>query len=473
MDLEGPGSYNDEPITTQTGNDTVTSERWRIAEVAPGTKLKHIVLPATARTVSIGDLNQSHDIGFRWLQPHRNGEPGEACMIKAKAGAHEIVSGLFELWPLRVTALTPERRDDDQIVTARLHHCATPGCSCKLPKLHEFLRSNRLSAGMPGASIQGSSSDGPATIEASAVDMVIQNSINEAQGPGGLEPPPDPHPVPRKRELAKSQEVGTVSVPGAGKASAKQDPVGQGSAEADDDAQAALLKRLKEGHGHAIDESLLPASHLQVHDTSDQWAQFCSTCRAVLQRRKAAKRNSGPYNTEQSIAKAPYGEQLWLDTTDYQQAGVKPIGQFRYDLASWDAGSGWLSFMPIRSKAVPSVTATLRSYRRHSESLASVISDKANELVKAARQENADALPLVPHRPQGNRLEREIESHGDRLKACLIHAGVPPKFRPFASKYVSDVYCLFKQVPRLVGEGEEAAVQYASPYHHRSTLVKG
>ena len=127
MDLEGPGAHDAEPITIQTGNDTITSHRWRSVEVAPGKTLKHIVLPATARTVSIGDLNQSFDIGFKWLQPERIGTPGEVCMMKAIDG-HEVVQGNFELWPLRVSQLTPERRDSDEITTTSLNHCATPSC---------------------------------------------------------------------------------------------------------------------------------------------------------------------------------------------------------------------------------------------------------------------------------------------------------------------------------------------------------
>ena len=121
----------------------------------------------------------------------------------------------------------------------------------------------------------------------------------------------------------------------------------------------------------------------------------------------------------------------------------------------------------MRSKKVPDVTDTLRNYRRHSEKLSRVISDRANELVKAAKSEDADALPLVPHRPQGNRLEREIETIGDRLRAAMIHAGTPPRLRPFASRYCSDMFKLFKQVAKEVGAGDDKKVEFASPNVHR------
>ena len=76
MDEEGPGAYDGEKIPIQTGNDIVTSHRWRRVEIAPGTFMRHIVLPHTARTVSIGDLNAQCGVGFKWIEPDRKGNPG-------------------------------------------------------------------------------------------------------------------------------------------------------------------------------------------------------------------------------------------------------------------------------------------------------------------------------------------------------------------------------------------------------------
>ncbi len=37
--------------------------------IAPGLTQKHVALPATANTVSIGSLNVESQVGFQWLQP--------------------------------------------------------------------------------------------------------------------------------------------------------------------------------------------------------------------------------------------------------------------------------------------------------------------------------------------------------------------------------------------------------------------
>ena len=54
----------------------------------------------------------------------------------------------------------------------------------------------------------------------------------------------------------------------------------------DEKAQNELLQKLKNGALESIDQSLLPLSHLHHHDSRDEWAPFCDTCRAAKQRRK-------------------------------------------------------------------------------------------------------------------------------------------------------------------------------------------
>ena len=135
--------------------------------------------------------------------------------------------------------------------------------------------------------------------------------------------------------------------------------------------------------------------------------------------------------------------------------------------AGWDAGTGWRCLMPLRNQKTSSIVSTLRAYRRHHETIDKVVADKANELIQAAKEENADALPLVPYRPQANHLEREVETAGDHLKAILVHAGAFPKLWPSARRYVSDIYNLFKQVSCLKGEGDDEDLVTATPCRHR------
>ena len=279
MDVEGPSAYNGDEISIQTGNDIVTSHRWRRVEIAPGTFTQHVVLPHTARTISIGDLNTQCRVGFKWIEPDRKGSPGECAMFKSLDEGHEVLSGKFEIWPLGISALTPERKDDDKIIVANLNHCATPSCSCNLPKLHNFLQAAGPTSGLPA--VAGSATDRPAAVEAAIVNHAVAEAdaaaaLEGERGPGGpaegvfpeagqqgdpktLAPPPEPHPEARPNRLRSK-----VTAP-AGHAENPQ---------ADEDSQESLLRKLKAGQLPAIDESLLPASHLRVHDTSDEWGQW-------------------------------------------------------------------------------------------------------------------------------------------------------------------------------------------------------
>ena len=64
-----------------------------------------------------------------------------------------------------------------------------------------------------------------------------------------------------------------------------------------------------------IDQGILPKSHLLHHSTSDPWHKVCTTCRAGLQRRKAAKRESTSLEIRQ-VPYAQYGDCIRLDTED-------------------------------------------------------------------------------------------------------------------------------------------------------------
>ena len=136
-----------------------------------------------------------------------------------------------------------------------------------------------------------------------------------------------------------------------------------------------------------------------------------------------------------------------MDTLDYKNDQV-PVGQFRYDLAGWDVGTGWKAFMPMKNLKADTVVITLRKHRRYDEKLKKVVSDSANEIMQAARAQNADEAPLTPYRPQGNRLEREIETVGDSLKAQFEHSRCIAHLRPFVSLFVSDIHNLFGKVTR-------------------------
>ena len=173
-------------IATQTRNDVVISNRWRKVEVAPNTFMDHVVLPLTAKTVSVGELNAKHGIAYRWLEPHSSGAPGESAMIKTAAG--HVLQGTFEVWPLSILALMPERQDQDPIIVADLHHCSTQSCDCSFLKLHSFLQSLKPSSGLPAQEGGASSSEDTADAALAAAEDTIPA-------------PPEPHPEAKKRLL--------------------------------------------------------------------------------------------------------------------------------------------------------------------------------------------------------------------------------------------------------------------------------
>ena len=67
--VSSAASIHGKRIAIFTGNGPVSSSMYELAVVAPGLTQKHIALPATANTVSIGSLNVESQVGFQWLQP--------------------------------------------------------------------------------------------------------------------------------------------------------------------------------------------------------------------------------------------------------------------------------------------------------------------------------------------------------------------------------------------------------------------
>ena len=67
-----------------------------------------------------------------------------------------------------------------------------------------------------------------------------------------------------------------------------------------------------------LDQPLLPLHHLHFHDSRDELAPFCNTCRSTKQRCKAARRDSEFNHHDVKFELKPYGTELWLDTLDYK-----------------------------------------------------------------------------------------------------------------------------------------------------------
>ena len=219
-----------------------------------------------------------------------------------------------------------------------------------------------------------------------------------------------------------------------------------------------------------IDQGDLPKSHLLNHDTKDAWHKVCTTCRAGLQRRKAARAGSTDIEVRH-VSKAPFGACIRLDTEDCHLEAmdehVQSFDGLRYDLIAVDSGTGWNFSSPVADKRTTTVKQALRLARSHSESLKVIASDSAGEFCKAARQFDMDFVPSVPYRSTTKPVERIVQTFGDRRRNALVHAGATPFFRPFATRWAAAVHNLFVPVARYTGEGDLREAITATPQVHR------
>ena len=105
--------------------------------------------------------------------------------------------------------------------------------------------------------------------------------------------------------------------------------------------QSWIQKALE--RNQVIDQGLLPKSHLLHHDSKDSWHKVCTTCRAGLQRRKAAKAGSTDIEVRH-VTKSPFGSHVRLDTEDCHLEALDEQMQYfdglRYDLIGVDSGTG-------------------------------------------------------------------------------------------------------------------------------------
>ena len=62
-------AYQGPKVMIGTANGDVPSDHWSDVEIAPGRFMKHIVLPDTPATVSVGEINHKLGVGFQWLEP--------------------------------------------------------------------------------------------------------------------------------------------------------------------------------------------------------------------------------------------------------------------------------------------------------------------------------------------------------------------------------------------------------------------
>ena len=434
--------YTDKAIAIQTGQGIARSKHWIVETLAPGVDMNHIVLSNTANTAAVGELNLKHGLGFTWPEklPSKASASTPCAIATVKGCIHH--KGKFKIMPMRLSENTPERADSDPVLILELDHCSSPDCSCGKPRLQDLLESLVETDEVTHA-LTSQCTNGTTSVEQSSAEDILMPDAEIAHYIiGGSN---------SDESMSASQLLALELRTG------------------------LPLRRLRqkttkpEGdtyeHPHAESNSSTAWDlHRRFH-FSDDLSSKCPVCRAGLQRRKAAKRESGGNNSQVLKKAGSFGDEILLDTIDYSRGGRRCFwGGLRYDLALRSSYTGWICFIPLPNNKASTIRSALRRARRHWETLKVVSGGNAEELLKAGRAEGADALPGVPYRPQANRIERDIEMLSDRVRTQFVQSRLPPYLRPFISRYCSDIHNLFGVATFLDAQGQTCS---ASPFYHR------
>ena len=282
----------------------------------------------------------------------KNGKWSSSPKSPIKQGAIHY-DGIFKFFPCCIAARTPERLDSDPVITMCLACCSNPdSCGCGRPSLEETLQQELIAQGYsesfmysPGPSRHGV----PAKL---FPKHSVSSSYVPPEAPPAMPAAPEPSPIPEPDVPADSmppaEEPGSPFKHGPRNAPAVPD---------DESVIAWVEQQL--ARNITIDQGILPKSHLLHHSTADPWHKICTTCRAGLQRRKAAKKESTSLEVRQ-VPYAPYGDCIRLDTEDCHLeantlAGEDAVQYFeglRYDLIAVDCGTGWNFSEPIADKQI-------------------------------------------------------------------------------------------------------------------------
>ena len=118
--------FSDIAVAIQTGQGVAKSQHWILETLEPGLEMKHIVLSNTANTAAVGELNEKYGLGFIWPENLPSHTSATSPAALATADGCITYQGKFKIMPMRLSANTPERADNDPVLTIELHHCASP-----------------------------------------------------------------------------------------------------------------------------------------------------------------------------------------------------------------------------------------------------------------------------------------------------------------------------------------------------------
>ena len=203
------------------------------------------------------------------------------------------------MMPMRLSENTPDRADSDPVLILELDHCSSPDCSCGKPRLQDLLESlvetNEVTHAQTSQCTTSNTIETTCPVELGSGD----------QGANML---------PQIGEYI----IGGINSDGEGIPSASHMLSLQ--LQAGFPLRRQRRKNTKpEGdeYEHPMTESNIASSkdhHMRFH-TSDDFSKGCPICRAALQRRKAARRESGG-NHAQAVKSGAFGDEILLDTID-------------------------------------------------------------------------------------------------------------------------------------------------------------
>ena len=182
--------------------------------------------------------------------------------------------------------------------------------------------------------------------------------------------------------------------------------------------------------------------HLMTHRVKNP---FCPSCQRSKMQAKAtpdrSKQDRGPPPTK-------FGEIITADHFIANNELDEGISGERSGVVILDRGTRWIDCFPQADKTAEGAMRALNEFVHPSEVVQSFYSDGAPELAKAARDLGWRHATSTPGRPETNGVaERAVRKVLEGARTALEHAGLPPKWWPYAARH----FCLASNVETVDG----------------------
>ena len=189
----------------------------------------------------------------------------------------------------------------------------------------------------------------------------------------------------------------------------------------------------------------------------------CETCqRAKMRNKQTPDRSKRPSDLPSQEAKA-FGEKLTADHTFARSINDCGMGGEEVILVVRDIFTKWIEAYPLKSKDTSEALRALRDYMGAAKG-ESFHSDDSPELKAAAREMGWAHTLATPGRPETNGVaERTVGLVCEGARALLLHAGLHPRFWPWAIRYFCFAYNITRSVEgKPSDEADEGGLEIGS-----------